>query len=155
MTSTLPNWVDIASLIVSILTCFTIGLAAIQLIFHSRQMHREFETLYVERYWVLMDKRSQAFTVGQNPTESDKTVIRGYLQLCEDEVDLRRLGRVTDGTWRFWSGAMIAQCGEPAYSAALEQLGQSMYPGLRQLIFSGGTADPLEKSWFWRMRHGL
>lgn len=150
-----PNWVDIGTFIVSMVTCLTIGFAALQLIFHSRQTHREFESLYVQRYWNLMDKRSEPFAVKQKVLPEDKSVIRGYLQLCEDEIDLRRLGRVTDHTWRFWASAIKSQCSEPAYKAELKKLDREQYPRVRELLAYGSARDPLDKHWVVRKLHGL
>lgn len=155
MSSSAPNWVEIASLVVSAITAITIGLAALQLIFHGRQIHREFENHYVERYWNLMDRRSKGFALEYKPKERDHIVVRGYLQLCEDETDLRRLGRVTDATWKYWSGSIVDQCSEPAYRAELELVNHLQYPGVRQLLESSGKMDPLKRRWIWRWTHGL
>ncbi|CAO1648950.1 hypothetical protein NYA9BBAC_00093 [Salinibacterium sp. NYA9b] len=142
------------STIVQALTALAIIFAAWQLLFHSRQMHREFEHLYVERYWVLMDKRSVGFALKGRIGKEDRSIVRGYLQLCEDEIDLRRLGRITDSTWQFWSGAALDQTAEPVYTAELAKLDDSFYPLLRELVRTGG-ADPLAKRWVWRKFHGL
>jgi hypothetical protein len=139
---------------IQILTALAIIFAAWQLLFHSRQMHREFEHLYVERYWVLMDKRSVGFVVKERITKEDRPVVRGYLQLCEDEIDLRRIGRITDSTWQFWSGAALDQVAEPVYVSELAKIEESHYPLLRELIRTEG-ADPLAKNWVWRKFHGL
>jgi hypothetical protein len=89
------------SLAVDAITALAIVFAAWQLLSHSRQMHRELEGLYVQRYWELMDQRSESFIVEGDPRPRDRRVIHAYLQLCEDEIDLRRLGRLTDNTWKF------------------------------------------------------
>lgn len=142
------------STVVQTLTALAIIFAAWQLLFHNRQMHREFENLYVERYWVLMDKRSADFALKGRMRKEDGPIVRGYLQLCEDEIDLRRLGRITDNTWQFWSGATLDQVAAPVYTTELAKLDDSCYPLLRELIRTGG-ADPLAKHWGWRKFHGL
>lgn len=144
---------DVFSAIVQALTALAIVFAAWQLMFHSRQMHRDFELLYVQRYWELMDRRTPGFALEHEPTPEDRLVIRAYLQLCEDEVDLRRLGRVTDNTWGFWAGAMAERASAPAYAQELDLAGPDSYPLLRQLI--GGRTDPLRHGWLWRKVHGL
>jgi hypothetical protein len=103
------------SIAIQTVTLVAIILAAWQLLFHSKQMHRDFEVLYVQRYWDLMDKRSFSFSIDQVPSDGDRVVIRGYLQLCEDEIDLRRLGRVSDNTWGFWGGAILSQVSANGY----------------------------------------
>ena len=145
---------EILSAVTQVVTALAIGVAAWQLFFHGRQTHRGFEQLYVSRYWVLMDQRSAHFAVTGRALRRDRPVVRGYLQLCEDEIDLRRLGRVTDNTWEFWARATLDQVAEPAYSKELATLGCDDYHLLRELIRTGG-ADPLRREWCWRKFHGL
>lgn len=95
------TWVDIAGLIISALTMLSIVFAVTQIVAQTRQMHRDFEALYVERYWALRDRRSGEFERGGKPRKEDSLVIHQYLQLCEDEIDLRGEGRVTNDTWGF------------------------------------------------------
>lgn len=146
---------DILSTVMQLLTASAIIFAGWQLLLHSRQMHRDFEMLYVQRYWELMDKRSDEFLLNDDLMEMDRRVARGYLQLCEDEIDLRKLGRVTDNTWGFWAQCIAAQCTAPGYRDALSALPITLYPGLREHLGAGGAHDPLEHGWVWRKFHGL
>jgi hypothetical protein len=150
---------DLITVVVNILTFVAIGLAGWQLLFHSRQMHRDFEMLYVQRYWAIMDKRRSEWR--NNPLghaqlhAEDEVLIRDYLQLCEDEIDLRSLGRVTDNTWSFWAAAITGQTSTAPYSQFLSGDPQSaeLYPSLTR--FKESSQDPLTKSKSWRMFHGL
>lgn len=146
---------DAFSTVVQALTASAIVFAAWQLLFHSRQMHRDFEVLYVQRYWGLMDERSDKFLLNGELVETDRRVVRAYLQLSEDEIDLRSLGRVTDNTWRFWSRAITDQCTAPGYREELSVLPTTMYPGVRKNLEAGRAYDPLEHGWLWRKVHGL
>lgn len=146
---------EVFSAIVQAFTALAIIFAAWQLMFHSRQMHRDFELLYVQRYWELMDRRSPEFALECEPTPDDRLVIRAYLQLCEDEVDLRRLGRVTDNTWKFWSRSIVEQASAPAYAEELKRVGADRYSLVRRLMASRAAHDPLGRSWLWRKVHGL
>lgn len=145
---------DAWSLVLQIATLLAVVVAAWQLLFHSRQMHRDFEALYVSRYWTLMDQRSEEFALGA-PTTSDQIVILNYLQLCEDEIDCRRIGRVTDSTWKFWRSAIIAQANEAAYAAALGALQRDRFPQLRGLLSTSPDYDPLKWKAPSRAFHGL
>ncbi len=145
---------ELFSILIQSFTAIAIVFAAWQLLFHSRQMHREFEHLYVARYWELMDQRSARFSCGGRPKKSDRRVVRGYLQLCEDQIDLRRLARITDNTWGFWCGAILDQVVEEAYALELHAVDGAELPNLRELIRSGG-ADPLAQRWTGRKLHGL
>ncbi len=47
--------------VVQALTLLAIATGAWQLLAHSRQMHRDFESMYVQRYWTSMDRRSSSW----------------------------------------------------------------------------------------------
>lgn len=149
------HWLEGAGLIISIITAGSIIFAARQIVAQTRQMHREFESLYVERYWELMDKRSVSFLRGSKPRRSDQFVIFQYLQLCEDEVDQRGLGRVTDETWGHWEKSIRAQVQESAYSKGLRSSSRSDFPSLKKLVGSPTSYDPLTWSRTKRRRKGL
>lgn len=143
------SWVDIAGLFVSVVTAGSIIFAVWQIVSQTRQMHREFEALYVQRYWSLMDRRSAGFERGLKPGKSDQIVIHQYLQLCEDEIDPRGLGRATDETWSFWEMSIRSQASEPAYRAALygSVNGQRDFPvGGHVISLSADSSSPCARS---------
>ena len=143
------------SVILQAITVFAVAFAAFQLMFHSRQMHRDLEMAYVERYWSLMDERSAEFVWSQQVSERDRVVIFKYLQLCEDELDLRQIARVTDNTWGFWSQSMHSQAGSAPYQAVLMALDPTLFPHVRRIVKAGPHYDPLQKSTLWRRMRGL
>jgi hypothetical protein len=72
----------------------------------QRQRLRQFEDTYVARYWNLMDRLSLSVLRADGhgpPDEHDERVIRAYFQLCEDELELRKTGWISDATWRIWA----------------------------------------------------
>lgn len=153
--SNLPNWAEVVTALVSALTMLTVGFAVLQVLFLNRQMHRELESLYLERYWALMDRRSSKFALGGTPNRADRSVIRAYLQLTEDQLGLRAVGRVTNHTWGFWATDIAAQCSVREYSTELACAPANVYPLVRRLITNGGKYDPLDRSGLWRVLHGL
>lgn len=150
--SNVREWIQLG---VSSLTVLAIAAAVWQLVAQSRQMHREFEAMYVRRYWELMSNRSESWVLSGRLTVADRVVVRGYLQLSEDECDLRSLGRVTDGTWAFWARSIVDQCAARPYASELADLDRADYPRLRELLLDGPNHDPLTRSKRWRQRHGL
>ena len=146
---------DAWSLILQVATLVAVIVAAWQLLFLSRQMHRDFEALYVQRYWTLMDQRTRGFVLAGAPRRADRIVILSYLQLCEDEIDCRRIGRVTDSTWNFWRSAILAQVSEAPYADVLDSLPIDRFPQLRGLLSDTAIHDPLAWKWPRRAFHGL
>lgn len=138
---TLVEWVN---LVVQIVTAAAIIFAVMQLVGARTQQHREFENLYVQRYWKLLDEMSQSLYEG-NPddpsTPADRRVVLAYLRLCEDELDLRSQGFVTDRTWNIWAEGIRAQVGSAPYSSMLAGLDSSELPSLRR--FADDFVDPL------------
>lgn len=146
---------ELLSVIVQAVTAAAIFLAGWQLLYHSRAMHRDLEMAYVVRYWQLMDDRSPQFVLTREPGLGDDVVIMRYLQLCEDELELRELGRVTDDTWRFWSSAMHDQVSVPAYREVLDKAPDGVFNLLRQLMKVGHHYDPLRYGRLKRRLRGL
>ncbi|MBG6183059.1 hypothetical protein IWX65_001006 [Arthrobacter sp. CAN_A214] len=150
------NWFNWVSLCIQALTASAIVFAALQFVGSQTQRHREFENLYVQRYWDLLDRMS--FNLYMNKplrllSGSNKRVIHAYLRLCEDELDLREQGFITDRTWKVWSLGMRAQLKSEPYAAELQKLGLDDLPALRQFLPTG--RDPLLWRWYKRWWSGL
>jgi hypothetical protein len=93
----------------------------------NSQRRRQFETIYVQRYWALMDQLSldahkgcepqsldssghaAAIAAGPHVSDTDQRVVRSYLRLCEDELELRREGWISRETWAIWRTGIAAQ----------------------------------------------
>lgn len=149
------SFLEVTGLVVQSITALAILFAGWQLLYHSRAMHRELEMAYVQRYWQLMDDRSGSFVLTREPAPGDDVVISRYLQLCEDELELRELGRVTDATWAFWSKSMFEQVSVPAYRRVLDGMPDDQFPYLRRLMADGPGHDPIAVGVFKRRLRGL
>jgi hypothetical protein len=145
------------------------------LLFSLRQTYRarlrQFEEKYVERYWSILDDLSlPALRMSdQEPNAGDEKVIRKYLFLCEDELQMRKNGYISDATYEEWADGMRQQLEQPMFERVWEQVqkeGNSREPGafpyenLRNLLEiqdykSGKSGDPVKKSAPARMIRGL
>lgn len=152
--SDLPNWAEGVTALVAVITLVAVGLAAVQIRFVNRQMHREFEMQYLLRFWQLMDRRSPRLKSGGKPTRTDRLLLREYLTLCEDQVQLRGLGRVTDHTWSYWSRDIRGMCGSSPVSEQLAREELNAFPNVRRLIASE-SYDPLRQGLLRRHWGGL
>jgi hypothetical protein len=138
----LNDWADIAQLVTAVAVVF----AVLQLVGSRTQRHREFENLYVQRYWQLLDRMSARMYMGgemADPTEAEKRLVVEYLRLCEDEIDLRGQGFVTNKTWAIWAEGIKAQLKSSIFEDALATHANSL-PALRKFAQSG--RDPLRRS---------
>lgn len=147
---------SLSALIISILGFFG-------LVFSLRQTYRarlrQFEGKYVERYWSILDNLSlPALSISnEDPDEEDVKNIRKYILLCEDELQMRGNGYISDSTYEEWADGMITQFDQPMFRAVWEKVeeewdtkepGAFPYKNLRKLLgagdwTSGGSGDPL------------
>ena len=80
-------------------------IGVVGLLFSLRQAYRarlrQFEEKYVERYWSILDSLSlAALSISdQLPDHDDEVTIRKYIFLCEDELQMRKNGYISDETY--------------------------------------------------------
>lgn len=149
-----PNWAEALTAVLSLATLFAVALAAVQIRHVNRQMHRELEMQYLLRFWVLMDRRSEKFMLKGIPTRADKILFREYLGLCEDQLALRSLGRVTDHTWSYWRQDIRSMCNTEHVSRQLSLSDQTGFIHLRRLL-ADEDYEPLKRRKLWRLFQGL
>ena len=125
----------------------------------------QFETKYVERYWNILDKLSIDALSGSSPEkiiEDDNKAIRGYILLCEDELEMRQNGYIADSTYKLWADGIQSQFEQPMFeeiwNKVVEEAEQHRtfpYIHLRRLLDKEGVRgyDPLDlKIPRWRRR---
>lgn len=96
--------------IASVITAIGVIFAGISLRGSQLQRNRQFEALYIERYWSLIDRLSQETAAGGDHAVSieDRHAITLYLQLCEDQIEMYKRGWITRRTFSEWSEGMRA-----------------------------------------------
>ncbi|WFP15562.1 hypothetical protein [Citricoccus muralis] len=157
---TVPEWVTAAFTGMALIAVLA---AVSQLRIHNRQLHRELENQYLQRFWGLWDARPEKFKRTDRIKHAGSVWIRDYLTLSNDQVELRELGRVTDGTWNFWARDIASFCFD--YPELAEEARKN-YAALRGLLSdpqikraisdrSVKVYDPLKWSRFERWRQGL
>jgi hypothetical protein len=134
---------------------------------NQRQRIRGFEDFYVQRYWDIMDRLSLDALHGRANlplSENDEKAIFAYLLLCEDELDLRGLGWISDATWRIWADGMRTQLGRSPFKDVWQEVSSSLeerpagepvpISNLDQLRTFTNTngADPFGDGHQWRRR---
>lgn len=107
------NWAEAVSSFISAITLITIVFAFLQIKSSNKQMHREFESMYIGRFWEIIDEFSDSFIFQNIPENSDKRVAYKYLSLSNEQVGLKAHGRITDETWEYWSKDIKNFCENP------------------------------------------
>lgn len=151
---TAPNWAEGLTALISLATLIAVVLAMIQIRDVNRQMHRELEMQYLLRFWQLMDRRSMRWAIKGRLASGDQALAMDYLTLCEDQIQLRALGRVTDQTWSYWKRDIRAMCASQPIATMLASSMPADYHHLRNLLLSPDY-DPLRASRMRRLWRGL
>jgi hypothetical protein len=141
------------------------ALGVLGVIYSLRQNHRErlrqFESMYVQRYWSLIDQLSLEVLAGAEPhplANADEKAIRAYLQLCEDELELRAGRCIADNTYRIWADGICTQLKQPAFRKVWDQVRAEPtfpYTYMNSLLTQGAAFDPCDMSLPLRWLRGL
>lgn len=145
--ATLGYWADFATIV----TAFAVVIAVLSFINERNQRHRDFEGLYVQRYWDIQDRHSPRYRLQSRRrlSDHDRALILDYLRLCEDELEIRKLGLVTHKTWkRVWSDAIATGINSPACQKLIkERPGEFAY--VRKFDVDHRDPYPGSKGWLW------
>jgi len=117
-----------------------VGVAALVAIFgvrkqialHSRQMKLDLENVYVARYWQVMDDLAAS-----KGADTKRRHILRYLQLSEDQCDLRARRRITNSTWRYWRSGIVEQLADVEFAGTVLASPAHLLDHVRKL-----AADP-------------
>lgn len=142
-TDVLGAWSSFASAAIGAAALATIIVVGVQIRLQRTQLHRDLENLYVTRYWSIMDRLADAEMAPAGEREARRTLaIRAYLQLSEDECDLRAADRVTDATWREWIDGIQTQLRDRDFRALLDASPAGQFRNLRRLIETPESFEP-------------
>lgn len=147
------------------------ALGVIGVMFGLRQSYRErlrqFESLYVERYWKILDQLSLAAvkaSCAASVSPEDEKAIRNYILLCEDELQMRQGGYISDSTYTVWADGMREQLGRQMFKEIWAEVIDEAkehrtfpHEHLRKLLDEpdSGAGDPLDMSLPRRRLRGL
>jgi hypothetical protein len=145
--------------------CVT-AVGVVAAVFGLRQSYRErlrqFEAMYVQRYWAILDRLSLdalGSSAVAHPGEEDEKAIRAYLLLCEDELEMRARGYIADSTYKIWAEGIRAQLRQGMFADIWQRVsGEATFPyeHLAELCTPEDQPyDPLSAGPCWRWIRGL
>jgi hypothetical protein len=126
---------------------------------------QEFADSYVQRYWEIREKfpmrvRIDGYLRTGGELRLDEEQVRAiwdYLELCEDEIDLRKQGTITYETWKIWAEGIESSVASYPFKGFMDDLEAELernavpvsrrpFSNLRQLRDSGHTTigDPFK-----------
>lgn len=152
------EWTETASTIADIVVALFTVAATVGVFFlfdqvrlQRKQLHRDLENLYVERYWTVLD-RLEATKSGSR--ERGRAVV-AYLGLCEDQCDMRQQDRITDETWANWGPSIHSQLLIEEFASVMRKQPEDRLAHLRQMMVLGVAYDPTETPLRLRTKNGL
>ncbi|WP_027862123.1 hypothetical protein [Marmoricola sp. URHB0036] len=78
-----------------------------------KQRKREFEDLFVQRYWSIMDRLSTSALESVPHSgairDEDRRAVIAYFRLSEDELDLRARNWISRDAWELWRDGIATQ----------------------------------------------
>ena len=103
----------------------TVGLVQLRQL--RKQRVRDFEDLFVQRYWNIMDRLSLAAMECDGPYDQtveadDRLAVMAYLRLSEDELDLRAERWVSKDTWEMWRTGIASQLSRWPFDAIWKEV---------------------------------
>jgi hypothetical protein len=135
--------------------------AAIQLWIGRRRAQTAFEDSLTAAYRDIMgDLPVEAFMRtglrGKDVQQHLKAFHR-YIDLCNEQVFLRQIGRISGDTWTQWNGGIASNLRKPGFADAWDLVREESddFDELRRLADCGFRADPREwqrRSWLPRLR---
>jgi len=153
------DWILLVSTALTIVATLGVFGIIVQIIGERRARHREFENMYVQRYWDLIGTLPIRFVQGHadyTPNDSQSIALCNYLLLCEDELDLRAKGFITDQTWEIWRSSIVGIAHDPILRDLIESFPEHRLANLRALVASTeNEPEPLMMSQFKRWWSGL
>jgi hypothetical protein len=114
--------------VLNILSFVVAIIGVVGLLFSLRQAYRarlrQFEERYVERYWSILDSLSlAALSISDQLTDhDDEKTIRKYILLCEDELQMRKNGYISDETYYEWADGMLDQLQQPMFKEVWDRI---------------------------------
>lgn len=146
-----------------LLAVIALAIAAYQLYQSNRIRKHEFEDIYVQRYWQIMDQldsrqkqslykadEAQVLATDENAREA----LWKFLELCEDQADLRAVNMVTTSTWSQWHGGVRKAASRPPFAGVLDAFLESLdgegkppFERLQEARACEGFYDPRPPWW--------
>lgn len=148
------EWTWLANLAnaATVVTGFAVVFALVPFFQSRKRQRQEADQWYVERYWKLQDrKRPRRRLDGSVVVENPFEVRWAELRLCEDELDARANGWITNDSWDVWTDAILAHRDDPRMTGIVARTAGDELVRLREFWQSG--QDPITIGrWrqFWR-----
>lgn len=116
-----------AAFLTAATSCIAVTAGVVQIRQLRKQRVRDFEDLFVQRYWNIMDRLSLRAMECDTPDDrtieaDDLLAVVAYLRLSEDELDLRAERWVSKDTWEIWRTGIASQLSRWPFDAIWKEV---------------------------------
>ena len=157
---------EIVTVVAYAATAVGVLFTAVQLFFTRRQGRTAFEDQLNDQYRKIMQKipldarlRVKAVEPASTSTSNVAKHFHRYFDLCNEQVFLRKQGRISTATWELWRDGIKSNMGRDAFRTAWDAIllliddKDGDFQELRGLVKSEFTTDPYLPPWCrWRPR---
>ena len=117
---------EILTALSGIATAIGVFVAARQLFLAQRQNVTSFEDSFAKEYRELASTLPTKTLLGESLTEAEYTKhfdeLYHYFDLCNQQVFLRNVGRISKKTWTFWKDGIASNMRRPAFERAWAEI---------------------------------
>lgn len=114
------------SAIANVATAVAVIVAAWQLVLAHRQGVTSFEDSFAREYRDLASKLPTKALLGEPLSEDEYAKhfdeMYHYFDLCNEQVFLHSVGRISDRTWTFWKDGIASNLRRPAFERAWAEI---------------------------------
>jgi hypothetical protein len=120
------TYLEIFSALANIATAAAVGVAAWQLVLAKRQAVTSFEDSFAKEYRDLTSKLPTKALLGEPLNDEEYSThfdeMYHYFDLCNEQVYLHKVGRISDETWKFWQDGIKTNFNRPAFERAWSEI---------------------------------
>jgi hypothetical protein len=145
-------WLTNLASAATVVTGIAVVLAVVPFFQGRKRERQQADQWYVDRYWQLQDlKRPRRRRSRQVIVAVPFAVRWAEVRLCEDELDARANGWITNDSWNLWKGSILVHRDDPEMCDLVKRSPPGELGRLREYWLTG--QDPIEiNRWtqFWR-----
>ena len=131
------------------MTLIGVVIAVVQLFRGVSQQKTNFEDSLTKEYREIIHRIPYKAMIGDeiDDEESYKTFneIYNYMDLCNEQIFLRKTGRVRAKTWRYWQEGMLTNFSQKVFDRASQEIFSKLrhnFTELKRVQDSGYKTDP-------------
>jgi len=122
------TFLEVLTAISNVATAIAVGVAAWQLVLNKKQAVTNFEDSFAKQYRELIANIPLEIFFGDVLSEEKYQEcfdeIYRYLDLCNEQIFLYKIGRISEATWQFWVAGISENLSKPVFQRAWVEIAE-------------------------------